>query len=123
MEQDDETRVRLPFGRAPLVRPPARVFNAAEAYEAKLMCQKLASLDNTPVVQVNSHRFYGGYLEKVVAIKVGCTDARNPDCKCPAQHLFQTTSGLSLDPPPQGQIKVKYKQSVYCQCLANHTHT
>ncbi|MEW5310983.1 MAG: hypothetical protein WDW38_002733 [Sanguina aurantia] len=67
--RDDETRVRLPFGRAPLVRPPARVFNLEEARQAQLMCQRMNDGDGMTVVQVNSHRFHGGYLEKVVAIK------------------------------------------------------
>ncbi|KAG2448985.1 hypothetical protein HYH02_005739 [Chlamydomonas schloesseri] len=65
----EEQRKKNPFGRAPTVRPSAKVFNPEEARVAGLLVQRLPMEQGMPCYQVLSHKFVGGYLERRVGIK------------------------------------------------------
>ncbi|KAG2495630.1 hypothetical protein HYH03_006230 [Edaphochlamys debaryana] len=65
----EEQRKKNPFGRAPTVRPVAKVFNPEEARVAGLLVQRLQAMDGMPQYQVLSHKFVGGYLLRTVGIK------------------------------------------------------
>lgn len=69
-QDESDKRNRLPFGRQPAVRPPAKPFNAAEARQLALLVTRAQGPEGSNAVQLGSHRFVGGYLEKTVAMKV-----------------------------------------------------
>lgn len=60
----------MPFGRQPVVRPPAKPFNAEEARQLGLPAIRKPSADGQVLVEMGSHRFVNGYTERTVAIKV-----------------------------------------------------
>ena len=60
---------KLPFGRAPTVRPQAKPFNDDEAKQLALVVQKLTGANGGTYHQLGSYKFVDGYLEKTVAIK------------------------------------------------------
>ena len=68
--QDESDRKKTPFGRQPTVRPPARPFNAEEARQLALPVTRGAGPDGETCLQMGSHRFFNGYVEKAVAFRV-----------------------------------------------------
>ncbi|KAG1676522.1 hypothetical protein FOA52_000065 [Chlamydomonas sp. UWO 241] len=64
-----EKKPRMPFGRQPVVRPSARVFNAEEARQLGIMVQRVPGPDGESYMQIASHRFIAGYIERNVAIR------------------------------------------------------
>ena len=65
----------MPFGRQPAVRPPARPFNAEEARQLALAVTRSTGPDGDTCLQMGSHRFFNGYVEKAVAFRVRGGDA------------------------------------------------
>jgi hypothetical protein len=65
--QDGE---KQPFGRGPVVRPPAKPFNAEEARQLTLLVTRVPGPDGQSYLQLASHRFINGYTERNVAVKV-----------------------------------------------------
>ena len=68
--QDEAEAKKFPFGRQGAVRPQAKPFNAEEARQLALSVTRTAGPDGQTCLQLGSHRFINGYIEKNVAIRV-----------------------------------------------------
>ena len=68
--QDEAEAKKFPFGRQGAVRPQAKPFNAEEARQLALSVTRTAGPDGQTYLQLGSHRFINGYIERNVAIRV-----------------------------------------------------